>query len=81
MLYKPYGRRRFLQSAALFSTGLITSLAHARLTSASVETVKDEPVKALIIGSGFGGAVAALRLGQADRNYLRYPVLKIIQLT
>ncbi|WP_199316723.1 FAD-dependent monooxygenase [Chroococcidiopsis sp [FACHB-1243]] len=28
----------------------------------------DESVEALIIGSGFGGAVAALRLGQAGIN-------------
>lgn len=68
MLHKPCDRRRFLQTAALFSTGLITSLAHGRLTSARAQTVKDEPVKALIIGSGFGGAVAALRLGKAGIN-------------
>lgn len=64
MPHKPYARRRFLQTAALFSTGLITSLAHGRLSSASAQTVKDEPVKALVIGSGFGGSVAALRLGK-----------------
>lgn len=65
MFYKHYSRRRFLQTAALFSTGLISSLAHARLTNATAQPVKDEPVKALIIGSGYGGAVAALRLGKA----------------
>ncbi|MBW4687495.1 MAG: FAD-binding protein [Komarekiella atlantica HA4396-MV6] len=57
---KPYGRRNFLQSAALFSAGLMTSLGTANLARAS-----DESVDALVIGSGFGGAVAALRLGQA----------------
>lgn len=65
MLHQPCNRRHFLQNAALFSTGLVTSLAHARLTSASVQTVKNEAVDALVIGSGFGGAVAALRLGEA----------------
>lgn len=68
MLHKPYSRRRFIQNAALFSAGLATSLAHARRTSASVQTVKDEAVDALVIGSGFGGAVAALRLGEAGIN-------------
>jgi cholesterol oxidase len=53
-------RRRFLQTAGLFSAGLMTSLVSARRTSA-----QDETVEAVVIGSGFGGAVAALRLGQA----------------
>ncbi|ARV61224.1 cholesterol oxidase [Nostocales cyanobacterium HT-58-2] len=68
MLDKPYSRRRFLQNSALFSTALVTSLATGHLTRASVQTVKDEAVDALIIGSGFGGAVAALRLGEAGIN-------------
>lgn len=55
-----HGRRRFLQNAALFSTGLVTSLASTRLARAN-----DETIEAVVIGSGFGGAVAALRLGQA----------------
>ena len=63
MLHKYHGRRRFLQTAAIFSTGLMASLTSARLTSAS-----DEAVEAVIIGSGFGGAVAALRLGQVGIN-------------
>jgi cholesterol oxidase len=57
---KFYKRRQFLQTAGLFSAGLMASLASPRLTRAS-----DEPVEAVVIGSGFGGAVAALRLGQA----------------
>lgn len=62
---KFYNRRRFLQTAALFSTGLMTSLVSARRTSA-----QDETVEAVVIGSGFGGAVAALRLGQAGIDTL-----------
>jgi len=60
MLHKFSGRRRFLQTAALFSAGLIAPIARNRFASA-----KDESVKVVIIGSGFGGAVAALRLGKA----------------
>jgi len=60
MIFQLYGRRRFLHNAALFSAGLVGSIAHAKLTRAS-----DESVTAVVIGSGFGGAVASLRLGQA----------------
>lgn len=60
MLSQLHGRRRFLQTAALFSAGLMSPIAHAKLTKAS-----NEPVEALVIGSGFGGAIASLRLGQA----------------
>ncbi|QSJ19105.1 GMC family oxidoreductase [Nostoc sp. UHCC 0702] len=62
---KFYSRRRFLQTAGLFSAGLMTSLASARRTNA-----QDESVEAIVIGSGFGGAVAALRLGQAGIDTL-----------
>lgn len=55
-----YSRRHFIQNTALFSAGLITSLANASIVKA-----QDESIDALVIGSGFGGAVAALRLGQA----------------
>jgi cholesterol oxidase len=58
-------RRRFLQGAGMFSAGLIGSLMNARLTRAS-----DETVTALVIGSGFGGAVAALRLAEAGIDTL-----------
>lgn len=68
MLHQPCNRRHFLQNAALFSTGLVSSLGHATLTRASVQSVKNEAVDALVIGSGFGGAVAALRLGEAGIN-------------
>lgn len=55
-----YNRRRFIRDAALFSTGLVTSLNVNRFAQA-----QEEPIDAIVIGSGFGGAVAALRLGQA----------------
>lgn len=61
MLRRLHGRRRFLQTTALFSAGLATST----FLSARRSRAGDEPVKALVIGSGFAGSVAALRLGQA----------------
>jgi cholesterol oxidase len=60
MANKFFNRRQFLQTASFFSAGLMASLANTRLTRAS-----DEPVEAVVIGSGFGGSVAALRLGKA----------------
>ncbi|MEH2181620.1 GMC oxidoreductase [Nostoc sp.] len=60
MVYKFSGRRRFLQTTALFSASLAASIARTRFVSAS-----DESVEAIVVGSGFGGAVAALRLGKA----------------
>ncbi len=60
MISMSYGRRRFLQGSALFSAGLIASIVNDRIARAN-----DEPVEAVVIGSGFGGSVAALRLGQA----------------
>ncbi|HLP88117.1 MAG TPA: GMC oxidoreductase [Nostocaceae cyanobacterium] len=52
-------RRHFLQSAtaATLSVALSKLTANARIT--------EEYVEAIVIGSGFGGAVASLRLGQA----------------
>ena len=63
MSHNNFGRRRFIQNAALFSTGLITSLGSASFASAA-----DVVIDAVVIGSGFGGAIAALRLGQAGVN-------------
>jgi len=54
------GRRRFLKNAAFFSTSLITTFGYSQVTRAN-----DQPVTAVVIGSGFGGSVAALRLAQA----------------
>ncbi|BAZ47615.1 cholesterol oxidase [Nostoc sp. NIES-4103] len=64
MPFMNQGRRRFLQSSALASASLVVSSVFPR----SRARANDESVDALIIGSGFGGAVAALRLGQAGIN-------------
>jgi cholesterol oxidase len=50
-------RRGFIRSSAA-GLGLIATKASAHISSS-------EPVEALVIGSGFGGAIAALRLAQA----------------
>ena len=63
MLTKHYGRRRFLQTSALFAAGVAAAAANPLRARA-----KDETVEAVIIGSGYGGAAAALRLGQAGIN-------------
>jgi cholesterol oxidase len=66
MVYKTHNRRRFLQDTALFSTSTFTTLlAQESYLKTSAQDTKDESIDALIIGSGFGGAVAALRLGAA----------------
>ena len=52
-------RRRFLQASAAAAASVGVSA--IRTTAAGV----DEYVEAIVIGSGFGGAVASLRLGQA----------------
>src|SRR5689334_9211135 len=63
---QPLQRRRFLGLAA---TGTLAGLASATLGApgsrayAAVNGRTDFP--AIVIGSGFGGAVSALRLGQA----------------
>jgi cholesterol oxidase len=60
MVYKNYNRRQFIQAGASFSAGLAASLTFSNKTIAS-----DDFVEAIVIGSGFGGAIAALRLAQA----------------
>jgi len=62
MLHMSSSRRRFLQTATLFGAGVAALSVNPLRTRAAT---KDESVEALIIGSGFGGAVAALRLAQA----------------
>ncbi|MEA5624327.1 GMC oxidoreductase [Nostoc sp. UHCC 0251] len=52
-------RRRFLQASAAAAASV--SVSAIRTAAAGV----DEYVEAIVIGSGFGGAVASLRLGQA----------------
>jgi len=53
-MLQPYGRRQFLQSSLALAAVLGARSAQA-----------EESVEALIIGSGFGGAIAALRLAEA----------------
>jgi cholesterol oxidase len=65
MVYKNYNRRQFIQAGASFSAGLAASLAYSNQSIAS-----DDFVEAIVIGSGFGGAIAALRLGQVGINTL-----------
>src|SRR5262245_40403255 len=53
-------RRRFLADGLAATAGL-----GVLASSASAWAGPSDAVEALVIGSGFGGAVAALRLGQA----------------
>lgn len=55
-------RRRFLQNAALVGAGLSVPFIADKVSS---ETATPEDKDCIIIGTGFGGAVAALRLAQA----------------
>jgi cholesterol oxidase len=70
---KPISRRRFLQTTGGVGLGVLGS----RLKTWAAPS---EPVDALIIGSGFGGAIAALRLAQAGiqavvlERGLRWPI-------
>ena len=57
---RPISRRRFLQTSGTGALGL--GLLGSRLKTWAAPS---EPVDALVIGSGFGGAIAALRLAQA----------------
>ncbi|MDZ8185033.1 MAG: GMC oxidoreductase [Nostoc sp. ChiSLP02] len=63
MLNNLYRRRRFLQSAALFGTGLAVSVGTPIYRTSATSNYED--TEALIIGSGFGGSIASLRLAQA----------------
>jgi cholesterol oxidase len=54
----PLSRRRFLHSSMLAAAG-------AGIMGSRAWTHDSDFVPAVVIGSGFGGAVAALRLGQA----------------
>ncbi|HTV54267.1 MAG TPA: GMC oxidoreductase [Terriglobia bacterium] len=70
---KPISRRRFLQTSGGIGLGLLGS----RLKTWAAP---NEPVDTLIIGSGYGGAIAALRLAQAGiqtvvlERGLRWPI-------
>ncbi|MBD2208612.1 GMC family oxidoreductase [Calothrix sp. FACHB-156] len=78
MVYKAFNRRQFIQTAAFFSAGLATSVVTSR------KTLADElDYQAIVIGSGYGGAIASLRLGQAGVKTLiiergrRWPIRNV----
>jgi cholesterol oxidase len=55
-----YNRRKFIQTAGAASVGILVAVGNG-----SIVKSEEVEIEALIIGSGFGGAVAALRLGRA----------------
>lgn len=65
MLDQFYNRRRFLQNAALFSTGLATSLAYQRKATAINPSA---PVEYIVVGSGAGGGPLACNLAKAGHK-------------
>ena len=65
MLNQFYNRRRFLQTAALFSTGLATSLAYQRKATAINPSA---PVEYIVVGSGAGGGPLAVNLAKAGHK-------------
>ncbi len=62
-----YSRRAFLGRMALLKAGFIGSASINFLSCSKEEDLlqEEEQTEALVIGSGFGGAVAALRLSEA----------------
>lgn len=65
MLNQFYNRRRFLQNAALFSTGLVTSLACQRK---AISINPSAPVEYIVVGSGAGGGPLAVNLAKAGHK-------------
>ena len=67
---KMLNRRRFLQGSAAAAAGVSLSGLSARAQSgggsAANGTGQSEYIEAVVIGSGFGGGVASLRLGEAE---------------
>ena len=60
-----YNRRRFLQNAALFSTGLATSLAYPRK---AIAINPSAPVEYIVVGSGAGGGPLACNFAKAGHK-------------
>ena len=65
MLNQFYNRRRFLQNATLFSTGLIVSLAYQRK---AISINPSAPVEYIVVGSGAGGGPLAVNLAKAGHK-------------
>ena len=65
MLDQFYNRRRFLQNAALFSTGLAASFAYPRK---AVSVNPRAPVEYIVVGSGAGGGPLAVNLAKAGHK-------------
>lgn len=65
MLNQFSNRRRFLQNAALFSTGLVTSLAYSRK---AISLNPSAPVEYIVVGSGAGGGPLAVNLAKAGHK-------------
>ncbi|MBD2728164.1 GMC family oxidoreductase [Nostoc sp. FACHB-892] len=63
MVNNLYRRRRFIQGAAFFGAGLAVSAGSPIYRTSATSNYED--TEALIIGSGFGGSIASLRLAQA----------------
>ncbi|RUS93307.1 hypothetical protein DSM106972_096630 [Dulcicalothrix desertica PCC 7102] len=58
-MFRAINRRQFIQTSLLASASIGVSAISASASN------KENNVEAIVIGSGFGGAVAALRLAQA----------------
>lgn len=65
MFDKRYNRRRFLQNAALLSTGLITSFAYQKK---AISINPAAPVEYIVVGSGAGGGPLAVNLAKAGHK-------------
>ncbi|MDV2997825.1 MAG: Oxygen-dependent choline dehydrogenase [Chroococcidiopsis sp. SAG 2025] len=65
MFDRSLNRRRFLQNAALFSTGLATSLAYQKK---AVAIDPSAPVEYIVVGSGAGGGPLAVNLAKAGHK-------------
>ncbi len=65
MLDRFLNRRRFLQNAALFSTGLLASVAYPRK---AIAINPSAPIEYIIVGSGAGGGPLAVNLAKAGHK-------------